>query len=180
MEKWFTLSEAAEHSGLGNTTLRSKIQSGELAAVKRPSKHGQRWEISQDSLILFTAQREKSELPDLGGTQGLTLRGPSRPSTPISNETSSSESETTQNGYDQLSSENKLSALTRENLVLQIDLWTAQSRLEEERTLNQENKLKLKLAKKHQDEQSIRLDLALAMIREARSIANCDSQESKP
>ncbi len=69
---WFTLSEAAERSGLGNTTIRSKIKSGELKAVKRPSKHGRRWEISRDSLAEILAFNTHVD-EDLGGVRGVTI-----------------------------------------------------------------------------------------------------------
>lgn len=73
MKNWFTLSEAAEVSGLGNTTIRSKIKSGELKAVKRPSKHGTRWEIPRDALVDFVNEQPQFEADDLGGLRGVTL-----------------------------------------------------------------------------------------------------------
>ena len=75
MKNWFTLSEAAEVSGLGNTTIRTKIKTGDLKAVKRPSKHGPRWEIPREALLDFVEEQPHLEVEggDLGGVRGVTL-----------------------------------------------------------------------------------------------------------
>ena len=65
MKDWFTLNEAADFSGLGNTTIRSKIKSGDLKAVKRPSKYGPRWEIHREALLGFVEEQPFIDGEDL-------------------------------------------------------------------------------------------------------------------
>ena len=86
MKDWFTLNEAADFSGLGNTTIRSKIKSGDLKAVKRPSKYGPRWEIHREALLGFVEEQPFIDGEDLGGLRGVTIRVEDEPAESTSKE----------------------------------------------------------------------------------------------
>jgi len=91
MKDWFTLNEAADFSGLGNTTIRSKIKSGDLKAVKRPSKYGPRWEIHREALLGFVEEQPFIDGEDLGGLRGVTIRVEDEPAESASKEPDNNE-----------------------------------------------------------------------------------------
>lgn len=191
MKQWFTLSEAAEKSGLGNTTIRSKIKSGEIEAVKRPSKHGHRWEISHNALETFLTQQSSfgatEAHEDLGGVRGLTIKSqapkandaassspletsePSvalprypSPSSPVS---TSIESESVPSGLADTMNRllEEMESLKADNTRLKTELQDTKARLNDEKHLASKVAFQLEVSLNRQEE-------ALALVQEAQVV----------
>lgn len=80
MKDFFTLREAADFVGCGLTTIRSRVQSREIRAEKRASKHGRRWEIPAADVYRLRDEFQQLSPETREASEWSEPSNPSRPS----------------------------------------------------------------------------------------------------